>query len=170
MGTIEGERVRLREAVEADVDTIVAIRSTPDVVARWGVEDYEEEVRKSLADDDLHYLAIEDRAGGSIVGVVQWQEETEPNYRHATIDIFVDPFVHGQGFGTDAIRALARHLVEVVGHHRLTIDPAADNVAAIRSYTKAGFRPVGIMREYERGPDGSWHDGLLMEGLASDLG
>ena len=49
------------------------------------------------------------------------------------------------------------------------IDPAADNVAAIRCYTKVGFRPVGVMRQYERGPDGTWHDGLLMEMLADEL-
>ena len=34
---------------------------------------------------------------------------------------------------------------------------------------KVGFRPVGVMRRYERGPDGEWHDGLLMELLAEDL-
>lgn len=49
------------------------------------------------------------------------------------------------------------------------IDPAADNVAAIRGYGKVGFRPVGIMRQYERGSDGTWHDGLLMDLLAAEL-
>ena len=49
------------------------------------------------------------------------------------------------------------------------IDPAADNAAAIRCYSKAGFRPVGIMRDYERGADGTWHDGLLMDLLAGEL-
>jgi aminoglycoside 6'-N-acetyltransferase len=52
---------------------------------------------------------------------------------------------------------------------RLTIDPAADNVPAIRSYTKVGFRPVGVLRRYERGPGGDWHDGLLMDLLAEEL-
>ena len=55
------------------------------------------------------------------------------------------------------------------GHHRLTIDPAADNAKAIRSYERVGFRPVGIMRRYERGLDGTWHDGLLMDLLAGEL-
>jgi hypothetical protein len=55
------------------------------------------------------------------------------------------------------------------GHHRLTIDPAASNARAIAAYAKVGFRPVGIMRQYERGPDGTWHDGLLMELLREDL-
>jgi aminoglycoside 6'-N-acetyltransferase len=49
------------------------------------------------------------------------------------------------------------------------IDPAADNAAAIRCYSKVEFRPVGIMRRYERSSDGTWHDGLLMDLLAEEL-
>jgi RimJ/RimL family protein N-acetyltransferase len=75
-------------------------------------------------------------------------------YRHAGMDIFLTTPRHGQGLGTEAIRLLARYLFEERGHHRLTIDPAADNVAAIRAYERVGFRRVGIMRNYERGPDG----------------
>jgi hypothetical protein len=48
-------------------------------------------------------------------------------YRHAGIDIFLTASRYGQGLGTEAIRLLARHLFEKRGHHRLTIDPAADN-------------------------------------------
>jgi RimJ/RimL family protein N-acetyltransferase len=33
----------------------------------------------------------------------------------------------------------------------------------------AGFRPVGIMHRYERGADGAWPDGLLMDMLAGEL-
>ena len=64
---------------------------------------------------------------------------------------------------------LARHLVDDLGHHRLTIDPAAANTRAIRAYEKAGFRAVGVMRRYERAPDGTWRDGLLMDLLADEL-
>ncbi len=67
------------------------------------------------------------------------------------------------------MRTVARWLLEVRGHHRITIDPAAANVHAIRAYAKVGFRPVGVMREYERGPDGTWHDGLLMDLLRGEL-
>jgi aminoglycoside 6'-N-acetyltransferase len=55
------------------------------------------------------------------------------------------------------------------GHHRVTIDPAVANAAAIRAYEKAGFEPVGVMRRYEQEPDGpNWRDALLMELLAAD--
>ena len=79
--------------------------------------------------------------GGRIAGLIQYAEELEPKYRHASIDIFVDPALHGRGIGTEAIRLLVRHLIEDRGHHRITIDPAADNAEAIRAYEKAGFTP-----------------------------
>jgi aminoglycoside 6'-N-acetyltransferase len=66
------------------------------------------------------------------------------------------------------VALLVAHLIEARGHHRLTIDPAAANARAIRCYAGVGFRPVGVMRQYERGEDGTWHDGLLMELLADD--
>jgi aminoglycoside 6'-N-acetyltransferase len=100
------------------------------------------------------------------VGLIQCTEELDPHYRHAGIDIAVHRDWHGAGVGTDAIHALARHLLHQRGHHRLTIDAAADNEAAIRAYRRVEFRPVGIKRRYERKPDGSWHDGLLMDLLS----
>jgi aminoglycoside 6'-N-acetyltransferase len=61
-------------------------------------------------------------------------------------------------------------LIEERGHHRITIDPAVENAAAIRAYEKVGFKPVGVMRQYERDVDGDGrHDGLLMDLLAGEL-
>jgi aminoglycoside 6'-N-acetyltransferase len=67
------------------------------------------------------------------------------------------------------VRTIARHLIRDRGHHRITIDPAAENERAIRCYARVGFRRVGVLRRYERGADGSWHDGVLMELLAEEL-
>lgn len=167
MSVLKGAMVTLRPAEADDVAAFVAIRSTPEVHHRWGGDDLLAEVREDLAEADLHVHAIE--YDGAVVGAIQWSAEDDPQYRHASIDIYLHPDVHGRGLGTDAVRTLARHLFDDHNHHRLSIDPAADNDAAIASYTKVGFRPVGIMRQYERGPDGTWHDGLLMDLLADDL-
>jgi aminoglycoside 6'-N-acetyltransferase len=64
---------------------------------------------------------------------------------------------------------MARHLFTDRGHHRLTIDPSARNQQAIRSYARVGFQPVGVMRRYWRGPDGTWLDALLMDLLVDEL-
>ncbi|MFF3395103.1 GNAT family N-acetyltransferase [Streptomyces sp. NPDC002669] len=168
MTVLRGASVFLRPTVREDVPALAAIRATPEVRARWrGGDDLEAEVSADLEDSGSRHLTIEYQQ--RIVGMIQWHAEEEPDYRHAGIDLFLDPAVHGRGLGTDAVRTLARHLVDDHGYHRLVIDPAADNAVAIRCYTKVGFRPVGVMRQYERGADGTWHDGLLMDLLAAEL-
>ncbi|MFJ5775374.1 GNAT family N-acetyltransferase [Streptomyces sp. NPDC093094] len=168
MTVLRGALVVLRPSVPEDVPVLAAIRATPEVRARWrGGDDLESEVAEDLGDPGTHPFTVE--RDGRIVGLIQWYAEEDPEYRHAGIDLFLDPAVHGGGLGTDAVRTLAVHLVDDHGHHRLVIDPAADNTAAIRCYTKVGFRPVGVMRRYERGADGTWHDGLLMDLLADEL-
>jgi len=97
------------------------------------------------------------------------RREDTPEYRHAGIDLFLAPEYQGRGLGPEAIRLAARYLFEVRGHHRLTIDPAAENLRAIHAYERVGFQPVGIMRQYQRGRDGTWHDGLLMDLLVGEL-
>jgi len=70
--------------------------------------------------------------------------------------------------GREALRAAIRHFIGR-GHHRFTIDPAAENARAIRTYAAVGFKPVGVLRSYERGPDGTYHDNLLMDLLADEF-
>ncbi|MEO3773895.1 GNAT family protein [Micromonospora sp. B9E7] len=165
---LRGRAVTLRPATDADVPALAAIRAEPEVRRWWrGSDDLTGSVRADLGDDDLHVYAIEH--DGQVVGAIQWYAEADPDYRHASLDVFLDPAVRGAGLGVDAIRTLARHLIDEYGHHRFTIDPAAANSAAIRAYAKVGFRPVGVLRRYERGEDGRWHDGLLMDLLADDL-
>lgn len=110
-------------------------------------------------------IAVDDEVAGSI----QTAQEADPDYRHASIDLFLGPTFQGRGLGSDAIHTLARWLFADRGQHRLTIDPSAANERAIRAYTDIGFRPVGVMRRYERGPDGTFHDGLLMDLLRDEF-
>jgi aminoglycoside 6'-N-acetyltransferase len=167
MSELRGERVRLRPLNADDVPTVAAIQAEPAVASRWGDPDEADLNAKASGTDECTAFSIE--LDGEIVGLIQYHEEDDPMYRHAGIDLFLSERVHGQGLGTDAVRTMARHLIRDRGHHRLVIDPAADNVAAIRAYEKAGFRRVGVMRQYERVPGGDWHDGLLMDLLADEL-
>jgi aminoglycoside 6'-N-acetyltransferase len=155
----------LRPLEHRDTPELRRIHSLPEVARWWDApaDDF-----PGGDDSDSTRLVIE--VDGVVAGLIQFGEEEEPKYRHAAIDIFLDPRFQGRGIGTEAVRRVARHLIDERGHHRLTIDPAADNVAAIRAYEKVGFKPVGVMREYERDHDGAgWHDGLLMELLARDF-
>ncbi|MDQ3723007.1 MAG: GNAT family N-acetyltransferase [Actinomycetota bacterium] len=168
--TLRGERVVLRPLQAADADHLAGVIVQPEVARWWG----------SRPDDVEHHHAglLEDAAGnhafaievdGALAGWLGVDEENEPDYRHAGLDIFLDPGVQGAGHGPQALRLAARWLIEERGHHRLIIDPAAANERAIAVYASIGFRPVGLMRDYERGADGAWHDALLMDMLAHEL-
>jgi len=138
------------------------ILATPDVARWWDPPDDD----FPLADDpdSTRFTILVD---GAVAGMIQYGEEDDPKYRHASVDLFVDPRVRGRGVGPEAIRQVVAMLF-ARGHHRITIDPAASNAAAIRAYEKVGFRRVGVMRSYERDAGGGgWHDGLLMELLAA---
>jgi aminoglycoside 6'-N-acetyltransferase len=159
----QSQRLILRPLAERDAEDLRRIHRTPEVSQWW-----------DLPEDDFPWdepestrFAVE--LDGAVVGLIQFAEELEPKYRHAAIDLFLDPAVHGQGLGTEAVRRMVAMLIDERGHHRITIDPATANAAAIRAYEKAGFRRVGILRRSERDADGrGWHDSLLMELIAGE--
>jgi aminoglycoside 6'-N-acetyltransferase len=166
--TLRGELVTLRPIRDADRAALLEVLRDPSVVAIWDTRGAEHSVDELLAgEEDMTVWAIE--VDGEFAGSIQAAEEQDADYRHAGIDIFLHSRFQDRGLGTDAVRTLARYLIEVRGHHRLTIDPAADDARAIRTYEKVGFRPVGVMRRYERGQDGTFHDNLLMDMLAGEL-
>lgn len=161
---LAGQTVVLRSTVAAHVPRFLEIVSDPEVAKWWGGYDLER-VRRELLGPRSFAVELH----REVVGLIIFYEEDDPDHRHAGIDLALHPDAHGQGLGADAMRTMARYLFEVRGHHRIVIDPAAHNERAIRSYTRVGFRPVGILRAYERRLDGSWHDGLLMDLLRDDL-
>jgi aminoglycoside 6'-N-acetyltransferase len=165
--TIEGPRVLLTRLGLPHAGSLERIREMPAVMLWWG----EPEPGWPMTDDpaSVRYV-VRLRGGGDVVrGMIQYNEEADPVYRHAGIDVFLDPAVHGRGLGREAVAVLAAHLVDCLGHRRLVIDPAVDNVRAIACYEAVGFRRVGVMRSYERWPNGVVRDGLLMDLLAPEL-
>src|SRR5580704_2260770 len=121
MTTLDGSRVRLRVASRADVAALLPIRQSPEVYAYWrGGDDLAAAIEEDLDEPGSTPYVIE--RAGRVVGWIQWSSEEEPDYRYASIDIYVDPAIHGQGVGEDAVRTMARPLIRDQGHHRLEID------------------------------------------------
>ncbi len=155
----------LRPLRIGDEDELLRIHRRPEIVRWW------DEPAAGFPWDEPESTRLTIEVDGVIAGLIQFWEEPEPKYRHAGIDMFLDPSLHGQGIGSEAVRRVTHHLLEQRGHHRITIDPASANIAAIRAYAKAGFTPVGVMRRSERDAEGGgWHDSLLMELVAGPTG
>jgi aminoglycoside 6'-N-acetyltransferase len=152
------ERLTLRPLREFDLPRLLEIVNDSEW---WGEDNGADDLR-------CDGMAFTIEVDGYVAGWLGVTEENDPQYRHAGLDITFDPAYTDRGLGPEALRAVIDWLI-ARGHHRFTIDPAAHNDRAIAAYRKVGFRPVGRLRKYERGRDGEWHDGLLMDLLAEDL-
>ena len=147
----------LRPLRETDLERLLEMVDD----SEWWGETDEDDLR-----NDGQAFTIE--VDGDVAGWLGFSEENDPDYRYASLDITLAPEHQDKGLGPEALRAAIDWLVSR-GHHRFTIDPAAHNERAIAAYRKVGFRAVGTLRKYERGRDGTWHDGLLMDLLAEEL-
>jgi aminoglycoside 6'-N-acetyltransferase len=161
--TLAGPRVRLVPVAPEHRDRLRELRLDPEVLRWW--HDPEDDWPAPERNTVGYTVTLE----GEVVGYAQWWQELDPAFRHAGIDLFLDPAVHGRGLGTETVRVLCAHLIDDHGFHRLVIDPAVDNEVAIACYRKVGFRPIGVMRQYGRDRFGVWRDGLLMEMLADEF-
>lgn len=149
----------LRPIEEADVEPLRAIVTASEW---WGSPGDRDDI---LQDGSAFAIEVD----AELAGWLGFHEERDPDYRYASLDIMLAPAYQGRGLGGEALHAVIGWLVREHDHHRFTIDPAVENSRAIRAYAKVGFRPVGVMRRYERGTDGEWRDNLLMDLLADEL-
>jgi aminoglycoside 6'-N-acetyltransferase len=147
------ERLVLRPIEDADVEPLLAMANESEWWGR-GVD------AEDLTSDSFDFTI---EVHGEPAGWLGVYEEDEPDYRHAALDITLMPAYQDKGLGPEALKTAIGWLAEHRGHHRFTIDPAAHNARAIAAYEKVGFERVGVLRQYERGRDGTWHDGLLMD-------
>lgn len=172
MSTLKGARLLLRPVTEGDLPRLLEILREPSVARRWSTPDDASD-RALLAgtdgDGSEHITTYTITEDGEILGWIAGWERLDEAYRHAGIDVVLSTSAQGKGYGPEAIRLVCHYLFDTRGHHRITIDPAADNTNAISAYEKVGFRRVGILRRYERGPDGTFHDGVLLDLLPEDL-
>jgi aminoglycoside 6'-N-acetyltransferase len=163
---LQAERVTLRPIAEADLEPLADIIREPGVAEWWGESEEPDRLRENLRMDGAAW-AIE--VDGELAGWLGFTEETEPEYPSVGLDISLSGRFQGRGLGADALRAAIRWFADERGHHRFTIDPAATNERAIKAYEGVGYKPVGVLRRYERAPDGSFRDGLLMDLLIEEL-
>ena len=139
------------------------LRREPEVVRWW------QEARDDFLEEDAGVYKYAVLLDGEVIGFAQWYEDTDPMYRHAGLDLFLGSAFQGKGLGTETVRLLCAHLIDERGFHRLVIDPEVENEVAIACYRKVGFKPVGVMRRYQRDRFGEWKDGLLMDLLAEEF-
>ena len=73
-----------------DAPRLTEILTHPEVARWWGRYD-RDRVQRELVDPDDGTVTFAIQAGGQLIGLIQYWEEDDPAYRHAGIDVFLDP-------------------------------------------------------------------------------
>ena len=149
---LETARLRLRGQRVEDLEECAAMWGDPEVTRHIGGRPFtREEVWSRLLRDVGHwallgfgYWIIEDKAAGRFVGqagFADFHREIEPSLGGAPeIGWALARWAHGQGFATEAVRAIVAWGEARFGARRTVcvIDP--ENAASIRVAHKCGYR------------------------------
>jgi [ribosomal protein S5]-alanine N-acetyltransferase len=173
---IETARLVLRELREEDWEAVLAYQSDPRYLRYYAWESRSaDEVRAFLAmligrqrevPRIKFQLAIELKADGRMIGNCGVRLP-EAGSRVADIGYELAPWEWGQGYATEAARAVRDYGFEVLGAHRVWAECVAENVGSARVLEKIGLRLEGRLRE-SGFFKGRWWDGLIYGMLEGD--
>ena len=163
---ILGKKTRLRAIERGDILRFVKWLNDPEVrrylAMYMPLSQAEEEkwFERQLEDQNSKVFAIETEEGVHIGNIglhnIDWKN------RKAILGIFIGEKEYwGQGYGSDAIRALLGFAFREMSLHRVYLSVYDYNERAIRCYEKCGFRHEGRLRKAHFS-DGRYHDELMM--------
>lgn len=137
-----------------------SVQETREIILRWILE-YENLM--------TYHWVIELRETGEIIGAINAHNLSGAN-EHAEVGYSSGPRFWGKGYMTEALRGLIGYLFTSVGLHRIAGLCDVDNIGSARVMEKAGMKLDGVLREYNRRPDGAFSDARVYSILAREAG
>ena len=123
--------------------------------------------RESRDDGSVHFVIYE-RATSRPIGVASLGAIDHRHHRAVFSIVIGESDCWRKGYGTETTRLVLDFGFSVLGLHSVRLGVHGFNERGIRAYEKAGFRRVGVLREYHHF-DGHAHDVILMDCLATDV-
>lgn len=164
---MEGTLICLRPITMADTELIVKWRNTDRVRHNFiyqelfTKEGHEAWMRTKVASGEAVQFIICERESNRPVGSVYFRD-IDPLQKKAEYGIFIgEADCAGKGIGTETAKLAIRYARDVLRLHKLMLRVFADNIAAIKSYRRAGFVQEALLKD-EISQDGQYRDMLLM--------
>lgn len=176
--TLKTARLLLRPFTEADTDAMFALHSNPDVLRYWDAppwktraqaEQFIARCKQFEQEGTGARLAIERSADGAFLGwcgLANW----DPAYRSARMGYCLNEAAWGQGFATEAARAMLQWAFDTLDLNRVQAEADTRNIASGRVLEKLKFIREGTLREdciVNGEVSDSWVYGLLRRDFSS---
>lgn len=174
--TLRTDRLLLRPFTPADTQAIFELQSNAQVLRYWDSPPWTDRAQaerfiatcaQMTRDGTGLRLVMEGRAEGRFLG---WccMVSRNPTYRSATLGYCLAQAAWGQGFATEAARALLHWAIRQWDLNRVQAQTDTRNVASARVLEKLGFVREGTLREdciVNGEVSDSWVYGLLRRDL-----
>ena len=174
--TLTTDRLVLRPVADGDADALWAMHSSAHVLRYWDSPPWTDRARadvfvarsRAMAEEATGVRVVIERvADGAFLGwcaLSRWN----PDFRSAALGYCLDEPAWGQGYATEAARALIGWALATLDLNRVQAECDTRNPASARVLEKLGFRREGTLRE-DCVVDGvvsdSWVYGLLRREL-----
>jgi RimJ/RimL family protein N-acetyltransferase len=170
--TLRTERLRLRPVADADADALFALHSNAHVLRYWDSPPWTDRARadrfiavcRQMAEDGTGArLAVDRSSDGEFLGwcgLVRWN----PDHRSASLGYCLAEAAWGQGYATEAARALLQWGFDTLELNRVQAEVDTRNAGSARVLEKLGFVREGTLREdcvVNGDVSDSWVFGLL---------
>jgi RimJ/RimL family protein N-acetyltransferase len=170
--TLTTDRLRLRPFSEADAEALFSLHSNAHVLRYWDSAPWTDRARaerflaasrQMAAEGTGARLAIDRLSDASFIGwcsLSRWN----PDYRSASMGYCLDDAAWGQGYATEAARAVLQWAFDTLDLNRVQAEADTRNVASARVLEKLGFVQEGTLREdcvVNGDVSDSWVYGLL---------
>lgn len=166
-GRIEGEGIYLRPITMEDTENILRWRNSQRVrknfiyQAEFTKDGHEAWMRSKVALGEVIQFIICLRENDRPVGSVYFRD-IDAKDKKAEYGIFIgEADAVGRGIGSETARLAVAYARDEMKLHKLMLRVFADNIAAVRSYEKAGFRQEGYLKD-EHFSGGDYRDLILM--------
>lgn len=170
--TLPTARLRLRPFHAADANALFALHSNALVLRYWDSTPWSERLRaerfittcRQIAEAGTGTrLSVDRIADGAFIG---WCSLTRWNldYRSASMGYCLDDVAWGQGYATEALRALLQWAFDTLELNRVQAETDTRNAASARVLEKLGFVREGTLREdcvVNGEVSDSWVNGLI---------
>ena len=169
------ERLVIRSYTHDDIPDVLAFASQPSVasVTSERIGATEEAVRKYIdlqksyqpfEKDQVFELAVERKEDGRVIGL---RRLIRGDHRQGEMGWALGVEYRGQGYATEAARALMDYGFNSLGLHRIHADTNSDNRASWRVMERLGMRREAQLREavYR---EGKWLDRVIYGMLAEE--
>ena len=153
--TLHTARLRLRPFNDSDANALFAMHSNVFVRRYWDAPPWSERRRaerfitacRQIAEEGTGVrLAVDRVSDGAFIGwsgLTRWN----PDYRSVSMGYCFDDAAWGQGYATEAARALLQWAFDTLDMNRVQAETDTRNAASARVLEKLGFVREGTFRE-----------------------